>query len=126
MPVWLLCAVLLLQGHRQEVIGSLKDVVQDMLKEFYRRNNGKKPEAIIYYRDGVADSQFPVVLEYEYTAFRQVGHGDQCSGQEPSASTREQQCALGLQATMCVEIKHLQPKNSPEVLAVGWLPLPNC
>lgn len=60
------------QGHRQEVIGSLKDVVQDMLKEFYRRNNGKKPEAIIYYRDGVADSQFPTVLEYEYTAFRQV------------------------------------------------------
>ena len=62
----------LLQGHRQEVIGSLKDVVQDMLKEFYRRNNARKPEAIIYYRDGVADSQFPTVLEYEYTAFRQV------------------------------------------------------
>eukprot|EP00878_Enallax_costatus_P011253 GHUV01011750.1.p1 GENE.GHUV01011750.1~~GHUV01011750.1.p1 ORF type:complete len:582 (+),score=200.21 GHUV01011750.1:324-2069(+) len=60
------------QGHRQEVIGSLKDVVQDMLKEFYKRNNARKPEAIIYYRDGVADSQFPTVLEYEYTAFRQA------------------------------------------------------
>jgi hypothetical protein len=48
------------------------EVVKQMLMEFYRRNNGKKPEAIIYYRDGVADSQFPAVLEYEYKAFRQV------------------------------------------------------
>jgi eukaryotic translation initiation factor 2C len=60
------------QGHRQEVIGNLKDVVQALLKEFYTRNNRRKPEAIIYYRDGVADSQFPTVLEYEYTAFRQA------------------------------------------------------
>lgn len=60
------------QGHRQEVIGAMKEVVMDMLKEFYRRNNNHKPQAIIYYRDGVADSQFPVVLEHEYTAFRQV------------------------------------------------------
>ncbi|KAF8058950.1 AGO1 [Scenedesmus sp. PABB004] len=60
------------QGHRQEVIGALKDVVADMLKEFHRRNRGHKPEAIIYYRDGVADSQFPAVLEHEYTAFRQA------------------------------------------------------
>jgi hypothetical protein len=37
-----------------------------------QRNNGRKPEAIIYYRDGVADSQFPIVLEHEYRAFRQV------------------------------------------------------
>lgn len=69
--VFVVCFHCVSQGHRQEVIGSLKDVVQDMMKEFYRRN-GKKPEAIIYYRDGVADSQFPIVLEYEYTAFRQV------------------------------------------------------
>jgi hypothetical protein len=46
-----------------------------MMMEFYQRNNGKKPEAIIYYRDGVADSQFPTVLEYEYKAFRQVQSG---------------------------------------------------
>lgn len=61
------------QGHRQEVIGALAEVVRQMLLEFYHRNGGKKPEAIIYYRDGVADSQFPTVLEHEYKAFRHVG-----------------------------------------------------
>jgi hypothetical protein len=61
-----------LQGHRQEVIGAMQEVVMDMLKEFHRRNNGRKPQALIYYRDGVADSQFPTVLEHEYTAFRKV------------------------------------------------------
>jgi hypothetical protein len=54
------------------VIGALQEVVMDMLKEFHRRNNGRKPQALIYYRDGVADSQFPTVLEHEYTAFRKV------------------------------------------------------
>jgi hypothetical protein len=54
------------------VIGALTEVVRQLLMEFYNRNNGKKPEAIIYYRDGVADSQFPTVLEYEYKAFRAV------------------------------------------------------
>jgi hypothetical protein len=61
-----------MQGHRQEVIGAMQEVVQDMLKEFHRRNNGRKPQALIYYRDGVAESQFPTVLEHEYTAFRKV------------------------------------------------------
>ncbi len=50
----------------------MSEVVRQMMMEFYQRNSGKKPEAIIYYRDGVADSQFPTVLEYEYKAFRQV------------------------------------------------------
>jgi hypothetical protein len=57
------------------VIGALQEVVMDMLKEFHRRNNGRKPQALIYYRDGVADSQFPTVLEHEYTAFRRVRGG---------------------------------------------------
>lgn len=68
------------QGHRQEVIGALAEVVRQMLLEFYHRNGGKKPEAIIYYRDGVADSQFPTVLEHEYKAFRQVGGGPSDKG----------------------------------------------
>ena len=50
----------------------MEHTVADMVKEFARRNSGRRPEAIIYYRDGVADSQFPVVLEHEYTAFRRV------------------------------------------------------
>lgn len=54
------------------MIGALAEVVKQMLMEFHKRNGGKKPQAIIYYRDGVADSQFPIVLEYEYKAFKQV------------------------------------------------------
>jgi hypothetical protein len=40
---------------------------------FWGGGGGKKPEAIIYYRDGLADSQFPTLLEHEYKAFRHVG-----------------------------------------------------
>jgi hypothetical protein len=77
----------LLQGHRQEVIGAMQEVVQDMLKEFHRRNNGRKPQALIYYRDGVADSQFPTVLEHEYTAFRRVSGGGVHSGRGGQAAS---------------------------------------
>jgi len=60
------------QGHRQEVIDSMAEVVKQLLLEFHHRNHGKKPEALLYYRDGVSDSQFPVVLQHEYGAIRQV------------------------------------------------------
>jgi hypothetical protein len=50
----------------------MEHTVLDMVKEFCKRNANRRPEAIIYYRDGVADSQFPIVLQHEYTAFRRV------------------------------------------------------
>ena len=40
--------------------------------EFYRATNGKKPEAIIFYRDGVSEGQFDQVVAHEYTAVRQA------------------------------------------------------
>jgi hypothetical protein len=68
------------------VIGAMQEVVHDMLKEFHRRNNGIKPQALIYYRDGVADSQFPTVLEHEYTAFRKVRRAS-CAGERGGGCT---------------------------------------
>jgi len=56
----------------EEIIQDLCGMVRDLLMEFYRANNGKKPESIIYYRDGVSEGQFDHVCRYEYTAIRQA------------------------------------------------------
>jgi len=65
-------ARVLKQGHRQEIITGLKDAAKDMLIGFYRSNSGRKPLALIYYRDGVAEGQFDEVLREEYKALRQA------------------------------------------------------
>jgi hypothetical protein len=41
-------------------------VAKDMLINFYQINKGAKPQALIYYRDGVAEGQFAEVLAQEY------------------------------------------------------------
>jgi len=40
--------------------------------EFYKSNNGKKPESIVFYRDGVSEGQFDHVSKFEYSAIRQA------------------------------------------------------
>jgi len=60
------------QGHRQEIITGLKDATSALLLNFYKRSQGKKPGAIIYYRDGVDQGQFAAVLQEEYMAIRNV------------------------------------------------------
>ena len=39
---------------------NLKACVMELLKAFYKENRCK-PERIIFYRDGISDSQFPEV-----------------------------------------------------------------
>lgn len=51
-----------------------------MLVVVHRTNGGKKPQAIVYYRDGVAQGQFEQVLQEEYNAIRRVSkRGAECS-----------------------------------------------
>ncbi len=45
----------------QEIIVEMKDMVKDMLKQFYRANRQAKPHRIIFYRDGVSEGQFKQV-----------------------------------------------------------------
>ena len=72
------------QGHRQEIITGLKDAAKDMLIGFYRSNSGRKPLALIYYRDGVAEGQFDEVLREEYKALRQVSQHSWGDGGGPN------------------------------------------
>ncbi|KAL0871086.1 hypothetical protein ABMA27_004891 [Loxostege sticticalis] len=52
------------QERGQEIVDSLKSCLVDSLKH-YLRTNGKLPDRIIMYRDGVGDGQLKLVKEYE-------------------------------------------------------------
>lgn len=49
------------QKHRQEIIAEMKEMVKGLLREFYHTNNRRKPERIVFYRDGVSEGQFQEV-----------------------------------------------------------------
>lgn len=59
------------QGHRVEQIVHLKDMIVQLMKAFYR-NEKMKPDNIIFYRDGVSEGQFQMVLNEEVTAIREA------------------------------------------------------
>src|SRR5207237_465268 len=60
----------------KEMISDLKDIVQELLKVFYKETR-KKPGRILFYRDGVSEGQFEEVLNYEVDAIRKA-----CTGLE--------------------------------------------
>ncbi|KAF5206942.1 argonaute [Thalictrum thalictroides] len=72
------------QTHRQELIQDLYKVVNDpqkgavhsgMIRELliqFRKSTNRKPERIIFYRDGVSEGQFNQVLLYELDAIRKA------------------------------------------------------
>lgn len=69
----------------QEIIFDLKTMAKELFQDFYNATGGKKPERIIFYRDGVSEGQFNDVLEYEYRALREACQemGDGSSGYAP-------------------------------------------
>lgn len=59
------------KGKRaMEYLVNLKAIVRELLMEFYHYNAKKKPEALLFYRDGVAEGQFEEVFNYEYAAIK--------------------------------------------------------
>jgi len=70
---------MLLQAAGAEVIVDLKGAARELLLTYYRENGQNKPQAILFYRDGVAEGQFSQVLEEEYKALREA-----CSSLEQS------------------------------------------
>ncbi|KAF5727497.1 argonaute family protein [Tripterygium wilfordii] len=72
------------QTHRQEIIEDLYKTVVDpqkglihagMVRELliaFRRSTNRKPDRIIFYRDGVSEGQFSQVLLYEMDAIRKA------------------------------------------------------
>jgi eukaryotic translation initiation factor 2C len=62
-----------LQEPRVEMIQDLENILVEHLRA-YGNFNKKLPKRIMYYRDGVADSQFNQVLDVEMTAIRKAMH----------------------------------------------------
>ncbi|KAK8789888.1 hypothetical protein WA158_006668 [Blastocystis sp. Blastoise] len=53
------------QKARQEIISDLEEIMVSLLGSYQKYNNGKLPEKLIFYRDGVGDGQFGIVLDQE-------------------------------------------------------------
>ncbi|CAG8604515.1 4978_t:CDS:10 [Ambispora leptoticha] len=60
-----------IQAGRTEIIAELANMVKELLKNFYKAS-GKKPERILFYRDGVSEGQFEQVLEFEIKAIKEA------------------------------------------------------
>ncbi|RIA93562.1 Piwi domain-containing protein [Glomus cerebriforme] len=57
------------QTSRQEVIADLAGMVKEQLKTFYM-TCGRKPERVLFYRNGISEGQFNIVLEEEIKAIK--------------------------------------------------------
>ncbi|KAF8776763.1 Protein argonaute-3 like protein [Argiope bruennichi] len=55
-----------------EIIQDLTSMILDLLKAFYRNTKGKKPEKIIFFRDGVSEGQFDKVRDHEVKCIREA------------------------------------------------------
>lgn len=61
-----------MQTGRQEIIADLKNMMKDLMMEFHRVTRGRKPEHLIFFRDGVSEGQFKEVYYSEYSAVREA------------------------------------------------------
>jgi eukaryotic translation initiation factor 2C len=59
------------QTHRQEIIQDLGEMVKELLDDFYQELN-ELPKRIIFFRDGVSETQFYKVLKEELQAIREA------------------------------------------------------
>ncbi|XP_039057840.1 protein argonaute 7-like [Hibiscus syriacus] len=59
------------QTHRQEIIQDLAAMAGELLDDFYQEVN-KLPERIIFFRDGVSETQFYKVLKEELQAVKEA------------------------------------------------------
>ncbi|GBB99129.1 hypothetical protein RclHR1_03420012 [Rhizophagus clarus] len=57
------------QTSRYEIIEDLANMVKELLKTFYQ-TCGRKPDRILFYRDGISEGQFGTVLQNEINAIR--------------------------------------------------------
>ena len=59
-----------LNTARVDIIENLGSMFGDLLLEHYQRNGNRKPDAILYYRDGVSEGQYNEVMAKEYAALK--------------------------------------------------------
>lgn len=58
------------QDGRKEMVTELDEMIVERLKLWQKRNQGKLPNKVIVYRDGVSEGQYMIVMEQEYPAFK--------------------------------------------------------
>lgn len=58
------------QQARTEVIADMGNMVKEVLRQFYVATKGKKPERILFYRDGVSEGMFDQVMKMEMNSIR--------------------------------------------------------
>jgi hypothetical protein len=58
------------QSARTEMVFALRDAMVSLLNAFKHRNNGKLPEHIVVFRDGVSDGQFREVVSNELPSIK--------------------------------------------------------
>ena len=62
---------------KTHLILDIEKFTVEALKQFFECTKGKKPEAVIYYRDGLGEGQYNEAVKYEVTkiraAFKQMG-----------------------------------------------------
>ncbi|CAJ0909392.1 5960_t:CDS:10 [Entrophospora sp. SA101] len=57
------------QSGRTDIIADLSSMVKELLKTFYQ-TCGRKPDRILFYRDGISESQFSKVLKEEINSVK--------------------------------------------------------
>ncbi len=59
------------KGQAYEIIHNLDSMVLSLLKEFFNVNK-RYPKRIVFYRDGVSEGQFPLVIRDEMNKIRKA------------------------------------------------------
>jgi len=60
------------KGQAYEMIHDLDKIVKDLLVTNFEKNGRKFPQRIVFYRDGVSEGQFSLVLRHEINKIRQA------------------------------------------------------
>jgi eukaryotic translation initiation factor 2C len=61
-----------LQRSKTEVITDIADMVMERLLDWADKHNGRLPGSMLFYRDGVSESQFDAVREHEVRAMQEA------------------------------------------------------
>ena len=67
-------AVATAQNATVELIGTFKPMMKELLNRWQSKNNGSSPQSIIYWRDGIAESQLPAFMSTEVQALKGLYH----------------------------------------------------
>ncbi|KAF5383456.1 hypothetical protein D9757_006175 [Collybiopsis confluens] len=61
-----------MQSSRQEIIESLPELMSNALNMFFKENEGRLPERIFFFRDGVSEGEFETVREHELNNIKKM------------------------------------------------------